>query len=95
MKKFIESKLVEMLKECTTDKYGQVQRFNFRPSIFGDKSDEVEEYCKNNKGILQYSTYGGAISTYRAFEVLDANIKKACAEALRTNKNRLRNLNSW
>jgi len=95
MKEFITDILVQMHKETTTDKYGQVGRSNFRPSLFGDRKDEVEEYCKKNKGILQYSTYGASYGTYRAFTIEDKDIRKACREALSTNENYLRNLNSW
>ena len=95
MKDFITSVLVEMLKTTTTDKYGQVAKHNFTPRLFGDRRDEVEQYCKENKGILQYSTYGASYGTYKAFTVIDPDIKKACREALSKNENYLRNLNSW
>lgn len=66
--------------------------------------DEVEQYCKENKGILQFSTYGGrfvwllpnpSIRTYKAFTVEDDEIRKACREALHTNENWKRNINSY
>ena len=95
MKGFIKMCLVEMHKSTSTDKYGQVSRSNFTPSIFGDMKDEVEQYCKENKGILQYSTYGGSYGTYKAFTIEDAEIRKACREALGKNENYLRNVNSW
>jgi hypothetical protein len=95
MKGFIKMCLVEMHKNTTTDNYAQVGRSNFTPSVFGDKKDEVERYCKDNKGVLQYATYGGAIGTYKAFTIEDAEIRKACSDALKTNENYLRNLNSW
>jgi len=86
--------LVEMHKTTTTDKYGQVGRHNFTPSVFGDVKDEVEQYCKENKGILQYNTYGSSYGTYKAFTIEDAEIREACSEALRKNENYLRNINS-
>jgi hypothetical protein len=104
MRKFIKEVLVEMHKTVSTDKYGQVSRDNFTPSLFGDKRDEVEQYCKENKGILQFSTYGGrfvgllpnpSIRTYKAFTVEDDEIRKACREALHTNENWKRNINSY
>ena len=95
MKDFIKNKLVEMHKTCSTDKYGQVGRSNFTPSIFGDKKNEVEQYCKDNKGILQYATYGAAYGTYKAFTIEDTEIRKECHKALKENENYLRNLNSW
>ena len=95
MKKFIKDILVQMHKETTTDIYGQVHRSNFSPSLFGDRKDEVEQYCKENKGILQYSTYGASYGTYKAFTIIDSDIRKACSEALSKNENYLRNINSW
>lgn len=95
MKTFIKKKLVEMHIACKTDKYGQVGRSNFTPSLFLDRKDEVEQYCKENNGILQYSTYGASYGTYKAFTIEDAEIRKACSEALSKNENYLRNVNSW
>ena len=95
MKGFIKMCLVEMHKTVTTDKYGQVSRHNFTPSVFGDVKNEVEQYCKENKGILQYNTYGSSYGTYKAFTIEDAEIREACSEALSKNENYLRNVNSW
>lgn len=95
MRKLIKEVLVEMHKTVSTDKYGQVSRDNFTPSLFGDKRDEVEQYCKENKGILQFSTYGGRFGTYKAFTVEDDEIRKSCREALHTNENWKRNINSY
>ena len=95
MKEFIKDVLVQMHKETTTDKYGQVARSNFSPSLFGDRKEEVEQYCKENKGVLQYSTYGAVYGTYKAFTIEDEGIRRACSEALSENENHLRNLNSW
>lgn len=95
MKEFIKKTLVEMHKTTTTDKYGQVAISKFTPRLFGEKAEEVEEYCKRNKGILQFSTYGGKLGTFRAFIIQDREIQSACSEALRKNGNYLSNVNSW
>ncbi len=95
MKEFIKEVLVEMHATTTTDKYGQVGRSNFTPSLFGDMKEEVERYCEENKGILQYSTYGAVYGTYRAFTIEDAEIRNACSQALSKNENYIRNVNSW
>ena len=94
-KEFIKNILVEMHKTTATDKYGQVGRSNFTPSLFGDKKEDVEQYCKDNKGILQYATYGATYGTYKAFTIEDNDIRSACSEALHKNENYLRNVNSW
>jgi hypothetical protein len=95
MKQFIKETLVKMHNTTTTDKYGQVGRSNFAPTLFGDKKEEVEKYCKENKGVLQYATYGSAYGTYKAFIVEDTDIRNACSQALSKNENYLRNVNSW
>lgn len=95
MKGFIKDVLVQMHRETTTDKYGQVSRSNFSPSLFGNRKEEVEEYCKENKGILQYSTYGAVYGTYEAFTIEDKEIREACREALRENENYITNVNSY
>jgi len=96
MKQFIKDVLVEMHKTTTTDKYGQVSRSNFTPILFGDKKEEVEAYCRKNKGILEYATYGSTYGTYTAFTVQDYDIKKSCSEALIKNQNYIDNTsNPW
>lgn len=95
MKSFIRKTLIELHKTCTTDKYGQVSKHHFTPNIFGDKKDDVQKYCKEHKGILQFSTYGGSYGTYTAFTIEDAELRKLCAETLKKNKNYIENVNSW
>lgn len=95
MKDFIKETLVQMHKTVTTDKYGQVGKSDFTPSVFGDRKDEVEQYCKENKGILSFGSYGSPYGIYKAFTIEDQSIRLACREALQTNENYLRNLNSW
>ena len=92
---FIRHTLVEMYKDCTTDIYGQVEMTNLTPSIFGERKDEVKRYCQENKGILLFSTYGGRIGQYTAFQIEDAEIRKCCNDALRGNPEYIRNVNSY
>jgi len=95
MKQFIKETLTEMYNNTTTDKYGQVSRDNFTPSLFGNKRDEVEQFCKENKGVLQFNTYGGRFGTYKAFTIEDDEIRKDCNVALRSNPNYIHNMTSW
>jgi len=95
MREFIKEVLVQMHRETTTDKYGRVSMSNFTPRLFGDRKDEVEQYCRQNNGILKYSTYGGRFGTYKAFTIQDPEIEIACRAALQMNENYLMNLNSW
>lgn len=92
MRDLIMSVLVKVHKTVTTDKYGQVSQFNLTPRVFGDKADDVEKYCRNNQGILLFSTYGGRGGTYRGFVIVDREIKSACSKALEKNENYRRNV---
>lgn len=95
IKQFIKDTLIEMYRTTTTDKYGQVGQSNLSPHLFGDRKEEVEQYCKENKGVLQYGTYGSRYGTYKSFVIQDEEIKDACQDALRKNNNYIRNVNSW
>ncbi len=95
MREFIKETLVEAYKTISTDRYGQVTSFDRRPSLFGDRANEVREYCKQNKGILTFSTYGSRVGNYEAFEIDDMDISQACSLALKENVNYLENVNSW
>jgi len=95
MKDFIKDVLVQMHKETTTDKYGQVHKSNFTLSLFGERENEVKKYCRENSGVLQFATYGGVYGTYTAFTIEDEEIKEACSEALSKNENYINNMCSW
>ena len=95
MKEFIKDVLVQMHKETTTDKYGQVHRSNFTLSLFGNRKEMVRKFCKRNGGILQFATYGGVGGTYTAFTIEDKEIREACREALRKNENYINNVCGW
>jgi len=96
MREFIKNALVNVHANCTTDKYGQMGKFNLSMySLFKERTEEVEEYLKTNP-ILKVSTYGGQVGIYRAVTtIVDPEIKRLCNEAFAKNPNHLRNLNSW
>lgn len=96
MREFIKEVLVNVHANCTTDKYGQMGKYNLSlNSLFGKRVEEVEAY-NNVHRIYSASTYGGQVGIYRAItEILDTEIKQACNEAFARNENMLRNLNSW
>lgn len=95
MKQFIKEKLVEMHKTVSTDKYGQVKKSSYTFGIFGDRANEVREWCDRNKGVLSVSTYSWHYGTYEAFTIIDIEIRKACWIALVNNENYRRNINSY
>ena len=95
MKQFIKEKLVEMHKTVSTDKYGQVSKSNYTFGVFGERGDEVKEWCDRNKGVLSVSTYRWQYGTYKAFTIIDQEIRKACTKALVNNENYRRNINSY
>ena len=93
-KQFIMDTLVGHYLTVRTDKYGQVPINSLTPSIFGDRKDEVREYCSEN-GTLQFSTYGSRFGNYTAFIIEDREIKQACYNALSNNPFYLANVNSY
>lgn len=96
MRKFIKETLVNVHATCTTDKYGQMGKYNLSMnSLFGKRAKEVEEYAMSNN-IFKVSTYGASYGNYRAiWEITDPDIKRECDKAFAKNPNMLRNLNSW
>ena len=96
MREFIKNALVEVHRNCTTDQYGQMGKFNLSlNNLFGKRAEEVEDYLKVNP-ILKISTYGASYGTYKAiWEIVDPEIKKLCREAFALNENRIRNINSY
>lgn len=96
MKAYIKDSLVDMHANCHTDKYGQVHKDNYTPgNLFRGQEKEVEEYLKTNHGVLHIHTYGGQFGTYKAYTVIDEEIYYACQNALHSNPNYLRNINSY
>jgi hypothetical protein len=96
MKEYIKEVLVEMHAHCTTDGYGQMEKFNLGMySLFGKRTDEVLAYIKTDP-IIEVSTYSGAGGVYKAISrINDKEIAWLCYDALSKNPNRLRNLNSY
>jgi len=96
MREFIKNALVDVHRNCTTDQYGQMGKFNLSlNNLFGKRAEEVEEYLKVNP-ILKISTYGANYGTYKAiWGIVDPEIKRLCGEAFAKNENRIRNINSY
>ena len=92
---FIKWELVKMHTKVRTDKYGQVSVHNFTPCLFGDREEEVRQYCEENEGVLRFRTYGSRYGTFTAFSIEDAEIRKACDQALQMNEHYIRNMTSW
>ena len=95
MKDFITNTLVKLHETCSVDQYGQVSRFTFLKGIFGKKEEEVIEYITNNKDILTLNSYGGRVGIYKAYNIIDKDIRNKCSRALRKNENYINNTCSW
>jgi len=97
IKQFIKETLINKHETATTDEYGQINKSNFSiNNLFKERSNEVIEYIKTDKTIINTATYGGRHGTYTAmYDIIDKGIKKACEEALHRNENRKKNLNKW
>jgi RNA-binding protein YhbY len=96
MKEYIKNKLVELYTNCRVDQFGQVSRWNFGlKGLFGERTEEVLEYIKHDP-VIKISLYGNSYGTYKAvMDILDAEIKSACVDALRSNLNYQRNMRRW
>ena len=88
MKELIKEKLVSYLEKSGVDRYGQIKVMDVW-SVFGDMTEEITEFSKNNNNLLSISTYGGSLGTYTGFnvhDIKDADIRKACYDASRENE---------
>jgi hypothetical protein len=95
MKDYIKDCLFELYMNVSTNRFGQVNISSHSPSIFGSRKEDVMQWCNENPGVLQFGTYGNRYGTYTAFTIQDAEIRKACSDALKYNESHITNLNSW
>ena len=95
IKEFIKERVIELHKEVSVDKYGQVHTSSFTPSVFGDRIEEVLEFCKVDSSVIIFSTYGGRFGQYKAFKIIDKDLKRASSEALRKNEGFIRAMTTW
>lgn len=96
IRKFIEETVIELYRTAHLDKWDQMSQSSRTPAIFGDREEEVVEYCKNNRGLLGISTYGGRFGTYRGFNVTSSSLMAKCMEAKKENiKNNKGNRGAW
>lgn len=86
MKNLIEQMVVDYHKNCSVDGYGQVGTLRMY-SVFNDKMDDVLEYAKNDNTLIEVSTYGGRLGTFKGFQITDSDLRKKCSDALRSNEN--------
>jgi hypothetical protein len=86
MKNLIEQMVVDYHKNCSVDGYGQVGTLRMY-SVFNDKMDDVLEYAKNDNTLIEVSTYGGRLGTFKGFQITDSDLRRKCSDALRSNEN--------
>ena len=94
MKNLIEEMVVDYHKNCSVDGYGQVGTLRVY-SVFKDKMEDVLEYAKNDNTLIEVSTYGGSLGTWKGFQIVDPNLRRKCSDALRSNENYKRSMTSW
>lgn len=86
MRNLIEQKLVTYHATCSVDRYGQVGTLKLS-SVFADDMQDVLDYVEHDDSLIQVSTYGGSLGTYKGLQIVDQDIRDRCREALRSNPN--------
>ena len=94
MKNLIEEMVVDYHKNCSVDRYGQVGTLRVY-SVFKDNMDDVLEYAKNDNTLIEVSTYGGSLGTWKGFQITDSDLRRKCSDALRSNENRKQAMTTW
>lgn len=94
MKNIIEKMVVDYHKTCSVDRYGQVGTLRVS-SVFNDKMDDVLEYAKNDNTLIEVSTYGGRLGTWKGFQITDSDLRRKCSDALRNNENYKLAMRQW
>lgn len=94
MKNLIEKMVVDYHRTCSVDGYGQVGVLRVY-DVFGDKKEDVLEYANNDNTLIEVSTYGGRLGTYKGFRITDSDLRRKCSDALRSNENYKLAMTSW
>lgn len=94
MKNLIEQMVVDYHKTCSVDRYGQVGVLRVY-DVFKDKKEDVLEYAKNDNTLIEVSTYGGRLGTWKGFQITDSDLRRKCSDALRSNENYKLAMTSW
>ena len=96
MRNQIKEALAEYLTKNGVDGYGQTKVIE-PCDVFKDKTEEVLKWNEEHK-LLPIKTYGGRFGIYKGFNVAyinDAEIKKACYDAVKNNEVYRRAMTSW
>lgn len=94
MRNIIEEMVVYYHKTCSVDGYGQVGTLRVS-SVFKDKMEDVLEYANDDSDLIEVSTYGGRLGTWKGFQITDSNLRKKCSDALRSNENYINAMRQW
>jgi hypothetical protein len=97
-RKYIRECVALYFKETTTDQYGQVKVIDVH-FLFGKRTEECLEYLRENKKLLEVSTYGWRYGTYQGINptsgILDKRLRGRCDRALSKNRNYIRVMTTW
>lgn len=91
----LKNKMVEVYRTASTDKWGQLSKFNFNLANFGLIEQIKKIINEDPKKTFSYSCYGGRFGTYYAIDINDKELQKKCYDALGKNENYIRNINSY
>ena len=92
MENLIREMLIKYHETCDVDRYGQVGVIRFNEVFDKPLMDSIEDYGH----LINLSTYGGRLGTFKGVEIVDPSLLYDCTRALRTlNPNYKRAMTSW
>lgn len=92
MEHLIRENLIKYHKTCSVDGYGQVGVIRFNEVFDRSLMDSISDYGY----LIQVSTYGGRLGTFKGIQIVDIGLREDCRQALRTlNPNYERAMTSW
>jgi hypothetical protein len=92
MENLIREMLIKYHETCSVDRYGQVGVIRFNEVFDKSLMDSIKDY----EHLINLSTYGGRLGTFKGVEIVDQRLRNDCTQALRTlNSNYKSAMTSW
>lgn len=92
MEHIIRENLIKYHETCSVDRYGQVGVIRFNEVFDKSLMDSINDY----EYLIQVSTYGGSLGTFKGIQIVDIGLREDCIQALRRlNTNYKSAMTSW